>query len=134
MGFPPVPCKGMVIAVVTPVSAITKLAVTFPMTDGAKVIYISQLWLAEMVPTQEGPYKAKLPLLVPVMVVLVTVTAVVLVLLKKTGTGWVGKFKGTVPNSIGLGKTATGTAARAKVPVRTRQAQTTATRNFRFMV
>jgi hypothetical protein len=80
------------------------MAVTVPMADGAKVIYIPQLWLAEMVPTQEGPYRAKLPLFVPVIVVLVTVTAVVLVLLKKTGTGWVGKFKGTVPNSIGLGK------------------------------
>ena len=42
MGFPPVPCKGMVIGVVTPVSVITKLAVTVPMADGAKVIYISQ--------------------------------------------------------------------------------------------
>src|SRR6202021_3536819 len=98
MGFPPVPCKGMVIAVVTPFSAITKLAVTFPMADGAKVIYISQLWLAEMVPTQEGPYKAKLPLLGPAMVVLVTAPAVVLALLKKTGTGGGGKFKATVPN------------------------------------
>ena len=68
------------------------------------------------------------------MVVLVTVTAAVLVLLKKTGIGEPGEFRGTVPNWIGLGKTATGTAARAKVPVRTRQAQTTATRNFQFMV
>lgn len=80
------------------------MAVTVPMADGAKVIYIPQPWLAEMVPTQEGPYKAKSPLLVPVIVVMVAVTQVVLVLLKKTATGWVGKFKGTVPNSIGLGK------------------------------
>jgi hypothetical protein len=104
--------------------------VAFPMAEGAKVIYISQLWLGEMVPTQEKPSKAKLPLLVPVMVVLVTVTAVVLVLLKKTGKGKLGEFRGMVPNWIGLGKTATGTAARANVPVKTRQAQTTATRNF----
>ena len=88
-----------------------------------------------MVPTQEKPSKAKLPLLVPVMVVLVTVTAVVPVLLKKTSKGELGEFRGTIPNWIGLGKTATGrVAARAKVPVRTRQEQTIATRKFRFIV
>jgi hypothetical protein len=84
------------------------------MADGAKVIYISQLWLAEMVPTQEEPSKAKLPLLVPVMVVLVTVTAVVPVLLKKTTTGELGEFRGTVPNWIG--KNSNGNGGQGQAP------------------
>ena len=63
--IPPVPCKGMVIAVVTPVSAITRLAVMFPMADGVNVRYISQLWPGEIVPMQEYPSNVKLLLLVP---------------------------------------------------------------------
>jgi hypothetical protein len=82
MGFPPVPCKGIVIAVVTPVSAITRLAAAFPIAEGVNVIYIQQLWPAEIVPTHEYPPKAKLVLLVPVIVVLVMLTGLALVLLR----------------------------------------------------
>jgi hypothetical protein len=53
MGFPPTPSNGMEMAVVTPVSAITRLAVKFAIADGVKVRYISQVWPAEIVPTQE---------------------------------------------------------------------------------
>ena len=82
IGFPPVPCKGMVIAAVTPVSAITRLAVALPSADGVNVIAIWQVWPAEIVPTQEYPSKAKLVLLVPVIVVLVMLIALVLELLR----------------------------------------------------
>jgi hypothetical protein len=98
MGFPPVPCSGILMELVTPVSAITNEAVEFPIAEGVKVIYIWQLWSPEIVPTQANPSKAKLALLVPVMVMLLTLTEVVLGLLTKTITGEEAEFAGTVPN------------------------------------
>lgn len=103
MGFPPVPSKGMVIAVVTPVSATTKLAVKFPIAVGVKVMYIWQLWPPEIVPTQENPSKAKLALFVPLIVMLDTLTAFALELLRKMSKGEPVELRGTVPNWIGFG-------------------------------
>ena len=89
---------GLVIAVVTPVSAITRLAVKDFIAEGVKVRYISQIWSAEIIPTQEMLSKAKLALFVPLIVMPEMVTAVELELLKKIANGELAELSGMVPN------------------------------------
>jgi hypothetical protein len=43
MGFPAVPSKGILMERVTPVSVITRVAVTFSIAEGVKVMYIWQV-------------------------------------------------------------------------------------------
>ena len=42
MGFPPVPCSGMLMGEVTPETVITRVAEIFPIAEGVKVMYIWQ--------------------------------------------------------------------------------------------
>jgi hypothetical protein len=87
-----------------------------------------------MVPVQGTPLKAKLALLVPVMVIPVIVTALALALLTKMGTGKLIELTGIVPNWIGLGERLTGTAANAVAAVKVAQAQTKAMRDPRLIL
>jgi hypothetical protein len=66
--------------------------------EGVKVRYISQIWSAEIIPTQEMLSKAKLALFVPLIVTPEMVTAVELELLRKIANGELAELSGMVPN------------------------------------